>query len=192
MRDTMNRAAGIALSCLLMIGAEQSFAQSRTGDVPAGIDTSRQETYVAGIWVDPDGCQHYVMDDGIEGYMTPARTPDGRPICGQTACFSAQSDQFFETASAQVSAAGQQQLREFFRTSNIAAFKIEGHTDSRGSDGYNQGLSERRAQSVAAIARAEGVRVQSVLGYGEGRPVAPNTSASNMARNRRVDVICVN
>lgn len=49
----------------------------------AGIDTSKQETYKPGSWIDPDGCQHYVMDDGIEGYMTPVRTPDGRPVCNR-------------------------------------------------------------------------------------------------------------
>ncbi|XXK32273.1 hypothetical protein ACMAY7_05665 [Rhodobacteraceae bacterium nBUS_24] len=40
-----------------------------------------QQSYVPGIWVDPDGCQHWVMDDGVEGYMTPHVTRDGRPVC---------------------------------------------------------------------------------------------------------------
>ena len=35
------------------------------------------ERYVPGIWVDPDGCEHWVMDDGAEGYMTPHVTRDG-------------------------------------------------------------------------------------------------------------------
>ena len=40
-----------------------------------------QQRYVPGIWIDPDGCQHWVMDDGAEGYMTPHLARDGRPVC---------------------------------------------------------------------------------------------------------------
>ncbi|MFA7432058.1 MAG: hypothetical protein WCZ23_18030 [Rhodospirillaceae bacterium] len=35
----------------------------------------------AGIWVDPEGCQHWIIDDGVEGYMDLRRTPDGKPVC---------------------------------------------------------------------------------------------------------------
>ncbi|MDO6588874.1 hypothetical protein DS901_14215 [Loktanella sp. D2R18] len=36
---------------------------------------------VANIWVDPDGCQHWYIDDGIEGYMSPRLNRDGTPRC---------------------------------------------------------------------------------------------------------------
>lgn len=42
----------------------------------------RGEVYIPGTWVDPDGCEHWVMDDGIEGYMAPKLTRHGKPICG--------------------------------------------------------------------------------------------------------------
>ena len=35
----------------------------------------------AGIWVDPEGCEHWMIDDGLEGYMDLRRTPDGKPVC---------------------------------------------------------------------------------------------------------------
>ncbi len=35
----------------------------------------------AGIWVDPQGCEHWIIDDGVEGYMDLRRTPDGRAVC---------------------------------------------------------------------------------------------------------------
>lgn len=35
----------------------------------------------AGIWVDPMGCDHWIVDDGVEGYMTPRVHRDGRPVC---------------------------------------------------------------------------------------------------------------
>lgn len=41
----------------------------------------RGEVYRPGIWTDPDGCQHWVMDDGSEGYMAPILQRNGMPIC---------------------------------------------------------------------------------------------------------------
>ncbi|MFW8633716.1 hypothetical protein [Cribrihabitans pelagius] len=35
----------------------------------------------AGIWVDPRGCEHWIIDDGLEGYADLRRTPDGKPVC---------------------------------------------------------------------------------------------------------------
>ncbi|MBC7137620.1 MAG: hypothetical protein H5U17_02555 [Defluviimonas sp.] len=35
----------------------------------------------AGIWIDPEGCDHWIIDDGAEGYMSARRRPDGRPVC---------------------------------------------------------------------------------------------------------------
>ena len=40
---------------------------------------------VAGIWVDPNGCDHWIIDDGIEGYLSERLTPDGRPVCSGVA-----------------------------------------------------------------------------------------------------------
>ncbi|WP_170427411.1 OmpA family protein [Ruegeria arenilitoris] len=68
--------------------------------------------------------------------------------------------------------------------------QIVGHTDSDGDAGYNQGLSERRAQSVADILQANGVsgaRI-STIGLGENRPVASNLTPEGKAQNRRVDI----
>lgn len=66
---------------------------------------------------------------------------------------------------------------------------LEGHTDSVGSDKYNQGLSERRAAAVKAkLAEMYGIdpsRISSV-GYGESKPIADNKTADGRARNRRV------
>lgn len=39
------------------------------------------ERFVPAVWTDPDGCQHWVMDDGVEGYMTPRVDRHGRPVC---------------------------------------------------------------------------------------------------------------
>lgn len=68
---------------------------------------------------------------------------------------------------------------------------VEGHTDSVGSDAYNQKLSERRAQAAVDYLVSKGVdaaRLQPT-GYGESKPVASNDTAEGRAQNRRVDLV---
>ncbi len=67
---------------------------------------------------------------------------------------------------------------------------IEGHTDSTGSEDYNQTLSERRARSVSAYLAAQNVdsRRFSVIGYGEMQPIASNDTAEGRQQNRRVEL----
>ena len=77
-------------------------------------------------------------------------------------------------------------MKQYPQTSTV----VEGHTDSVGSDAYNQGLSERRANAVREVLvnqyGVESNRVQAV-GYGESRPVADNATADGRAINRRVE-----
>jgi outer membrane protein OmpA-like peptidoglycan-associated protein len=67
---------------------------------------------------------------------------------------------------------------------------VEGHTDSVGTDAYNQRLSERRAAAVRSVLVDQygvaGTRVNAV-GYGESRPVADNATEAGRAINRRVE-----
>ncbi|MDH4056861.1 MAG: OmpA family protein [Gammaproteobacteria bacterium] len=71
--------------------------------------------------------------------------------------------------------------------------EVAGHTDSTGSDAYNQGLSERRANSVAAYLRSQGVIDQRLitLGMGESRPIADNSTDTGRQANRRVEITMV-
>ena len=76
---------------------------------------SKGERYIPSIWVDPDGCEHWVMDDGAEGYMTPHVNREGHPICRRgKVCGIMPTDQFFATDQYTISRAGQQRLKEFF------------------------------------------------------------------------------
>ncbi len=72
--------------------------------------------------------------------------------------------------------------------------EIEGHTDSVGTDDYNQALSQRRADSVRSFLVRQGVSGTrlSASGMGEHRPVAENESASGRQQNRRVEIIIGN
>ncbi|NRB29729.1 MAG: OmpA family protein [Rhizobiaceae bacterium] len=77
-------------------------------------------------------------------------------------------------------------LREFNRT----IVNVYGHTDSDGSDQFNQQLSEQRGVSVARYLVSQGTdtRRYHVVGYGEERPIASNTTSDGKARNRRVEI----
>lgn len=65
-----------------------------------------------------------------------------------------------------------------------------GHTDSVGSDAYNQKLSERRAAAVKAYLVSKGIAASKVttIGKGESQPVATNKTAEGRQKNRRVDI----
>ncbi|WP_245964095.1 OmpA family protein [Roseovarius spongiae] len=150
------------------------------------------ENYTPTIWVDPDGCEHWVMDDGWEGYMSPHTNRQGIPVCHRgNVCGVVNTDQLFRTDSARISAAGKQRLAKFFHDTGAISYIIAGHTDSRASDQYNMDLSYRRAASVARIAAATGARIADVRGYGERMPKAPNSTAAGMQQNRRVEIICI-
>ena len=68
---------------------------------------------------------------------------------------------------------------------------VEGHTDSVGSDAYNQRLSERRAEAVKAYLVRQGIDASriSTRGLGKTRPVASNQTEAGRAENRRAEVI---
>ncbi len=77
-----------------------------------------------------------------------------------------------------------------FKDTNL---EVAGFTDSTGSDGYNQELSEKRAASVASYLRSKevaGERLKSI-GLGEAHPIASNDTDSGRARNRRVELTII-
>jgi OOP family OmpA-OmpF porin len=68
--------------------------------------------------------------------------------------------------------------------------EIDGYTDSVGTDQYNQGLSERRANIVNQYLTSHGIdssRITSVKGFGETNPIDTNETAAGRQRNRRVE-----
>jgi outer membrane protein OmpA-like peptidoglycan-associated protein len=76
---------------------------------------------------------------------------------------------------------------------NQTIVEVAGHTDSVGTDSYNQALSERRANAVAAYLGSKGIMQQRmiVVGAGETRPVASNDTEAGRAQNRRVEITLV-
>ncbi|MFW6335026.1 MAG: OmpA family protein [Desulfosalsimonas sp.] len=83
-----------------------------------------------------------------------------------------------------------EELAEVFSSYPENIVVIEGHTDSKGSEDYNQRLSELRASRVAEYLRSKEIDISRLTakGYGESRPVATNETAEGREKNRRVDI----
>jgi outer membrane protein OmpA-like peptidoglycan-associated protein len=99
---------------------------------------------------------------------------------------------YFKTGSAELDKESEPLLNSGADIANrcpSVKFEVEGHTDNVGGKHSNQILSEQRAKSVVDYLTAKGIstaRIQSA-GYGETRPVAPNNSEANRAKNRRIE-----
>ncbi len=145
-----------------------------------------------GLWVDHDGCMHWWADGGLEGYMLDRVDPEtGKPVCLQkNTCLVENTDTLFVTDGHRLTASGRSRLENFFQSAGAFGYAIYGHTDARASDEYNMRLSQRRAASVAKVARSVGAVVEREIGYGERQPRATNSTAEGMRQNRRVEVVC--
>jgi outer membrane protein OmpA-like peptidoglycan-associated protein len=111
------------------------------------------------------------------------------------------ADVLFDFDKADIKPAAQEALKQaagLIRDKAKGAVRIEGHTDSKGSDAYNQKLSERRAAAVKTwLAEREGLQgVQFVAqGFGAKRPKVPNTKPDGSddpegrQKNRRVEIV---
>lgn len=170
-------------------GAEREGMFSRDTPSQQGRDKGQ---YIPTISIAPDGCEIWVMDDGAEGYAVAHVRRDGTPVCREiNTCGVLNTDQFFATDSFRIHPAGRARLEQFFRDATAFAFTIVGHTDSRASDAYNMRLSLNRANAVAAVAASTGARIADVRGMGERVPAASNGTAAGMAKNRRVEILCI-
>jgi outer membrane protein OmpA-like peptidoglycan-associated protein len=105
-------------------------------------------------------------------------------------------DVVFETGKADLKPGTSDRLRplaQYLQANPNVQVRIDGHTDSQGSDAMNQQLSEARANAVRAALASMGVdqsRIQAI-GHGEADPVADNKTAAGRQQNRRVEVTLV-
>jgi len=69
--------------------------------------------------------------------------------------------------------------------------EVQGHTDDQGSDDYNLKLSQRRAETVVAYLALFDIDTSRLVpkGYGESKPVMPNTTEEARAKNKRVGLV---
>lgn len=191
--------AMIALMSVLVVGLSQSAGAQGIGgffkNVFTGFsDDSENRRLVATIWVDPDGCEHWVMDDGLEGYMSAHLDKQGKPVCravppSEDVCLTLDTSASFASGSDVVSTTGRAQLQGFFSGLVGKRILVDGHTDSVGDEKFNMELSLRRAAAVAVIGQRMGVLTEP-RGFGEQTPIASNATAEGRSQNRRVELSC--
>lgn len=158
-----------------------------------------------GVRVDSDGCPMDSDGDGVPDYLDKCpNTPKGVQV-DQNGCpiekekvtvtkkIILSGDTNFETGKAQLLPAAYRtlnRLADVMKNNPETRWRIEGHTDSRGSDQSNMILSQKRAEAVADYLASMGVDRSRlvIVPYGKTRPIAPNNTAEGRAMNRRVEV----
>lgn len=73
------------LALCVTLGALAACDAKLDKTVDRGFDAKDLSTLKAGIWVDPNGCDHWIIDDGVEGYLSQRLDPAGRPVCSGAA-----------------------------------------------------------------------------------------------------------
>lgn len=145
------------------------------------------ERYVPTIWVDPDGCEHWVMDDGWEGFMSLKVDRNGLPTCRKSSICATIPGHAFERHGVWMSHKAKQQVMDLFAKDESAAYKVIGHTDISGNDRSNVRLSKGRANMVATMGQKTGARIVGVDGHG-GRHPKVNCHSHE---NSRIEVYCL-
>ena len=75
-----------ALSLTVALGAcEGGYGNKKDKTIDRGFDKKHLSQLVAGVWVDPNGCDHWIIDDGVEGYLSQRLDPYGKPVCSGVA-----------------------------------------------------------------------------------------------------------
>lgn len=137
-----------------------------------------------------------VKHNGCPLPVYPAATKAPEPPVANTpevVTLSDAGDVPFEFGSADLTASARTELTALasrLKNAETATVNVVGHTDSVGSDAFNQGLSEQRASSVVAFLLGQGVVADKLSseGRGESQPVDSNETDAGRAKNRRVEI----
>lgn len=73
----------LALCAAVIVAGCDGTKQNKTVD--RGLDSKHLSQLKAGVWIDPNGCDHWIIDDGIEGYLSQRLDKYGKPVCSGTA-----------------------------------------------------------------------------------------------------------
>ncbi|RZL48900.1 MAG: OmpA family protein [Variovorax sp.] len=142
------------------------------------------------------GCDGALVPVAAAPMVTPppapvAPPPPPPPVAASKVTFAA--DAFFDFDKSVLKPEGRAKLDDLvskIRDVNLEVIIAVGHTDSVGTDAYNQRLSVRRAEAVKAYLVTKGIERNRVYteGKGEKQPVADNRTAAGRAKNRRVEI----
>ncbi len=135
----------------------------------------------------------HVICDPQEEAPPPPPPPPAPPPPPVKKHIELSADTYFDFNKATLKPAGQEKVDEVVQTMKQhpeVRATVEGHTDSVGSEAYNQRLSERRANAVRDYLVAHGIDASRITtrGYGKTKPIASNKTAEGRAKNRRVEI----
>ncbi len=145
-----------------------------------------------GVKVDRVGCPPDTDGDGVYDYLDKCPgTPKGAKV-DSVGCWILPIVHF-DTDKSIIKPHHQQELNEVARVlkqNPDVKIAVQGHTDAKASDAYNQKLSERRAAAVSTYLAKQGVAAAALKAeaFGESRPAKPNDTPGNMTTNRRVEL----
>lgn len=150
-----------------------------------------------GVAVDANGCPLDSDGDGVYDYLDKCPgTPRG-VVVDEKGCpvsFTLQIEFDFDKADVRPMYHGKlQEAADFINKYPANQILVAGHTDSKGTDAYNQKLSQRRAENVRKyLVNKFGINANKLVarGYGESQPIASNDTDAGRQQNRRVEVIC--
>ncbi len=146
----------------------------------------------AGATVDAVGCELDSDGDGVVDRLDQCpNTPRGEKVDAVGCPFTLRLEVNFDNDSSVIKPESATELDRalgLLRNDPVVRGRIEGHTDSVGSDAYNQKLSQRRADAVREYFVARGIDTArlNAVGLGEGNPIADNSTPEGRAENRRV------
>jgi len=156
----------------------------------------------AGVAVDSNGCALDSDGDGVPDYRDECPDTEAGAKVDDKGCYIELEEEVtidmnieFATDKAEIRPDHVAELNRavrFLRQYPTTNAVIEGHTDSDGSNSYNQGLSERRAKAVYEyLIKEAGVNADRLTwaGFGESQPIASNDTAAGKQRNRRVTAV---
>ena len=204
-------ASTIAL-CTLAFAATSTFAQTAevsnwVGNGGVWKNGTNEACWRSSSWTPATaavGCDGAIVPQAPAPAPVPAPAPAPAPVVvpapvpvvpaapvSQKVTFAA--DAFFDFDKAVLKPEGSAKLDEVIAKLNGVNLEVivaVGHTDSVGSDAYNQALSLRRSEAVKAYLTGKGIDQARVYteGKGEKQPVADNKSAEGRAKNRRVEI----
>jgi outer membrane protein OmpA-like peptidoglycan-associated protein len=185
------------------LGALQSSAWA-AGGAALGILTGGLICYAQdgdedddGVFDRRDRCPDTPANTVVEHHGCPlpqypvSVTPE--PVQSEVITLSDADDVLFAFNQSELTPAAQSKLDSLIpklQSAEVVSIKVIGHTDSVGSDTYNQALSERRASSVAAYLLSQGLAPNKLTseGKGQSQPVADNETEEGRAKNRRVEL----
>jgi OOP family OmpA-OmpF porin len=192
MKNLKNLAALVATAALATAAAAQTVDNWRnaSGDVwkNASGDCWRDASWTPATAA--AGCGAVVAAPAAKAAPAPAPAPAAAPAAAKVTYA---ADAFFDFDKSVLKPAGKAKLDDLVgkvKGINLEVIIAVGHTDSVGSDAYNQKLSVRRAESVKAYLVSKGIEKNRIYteGKGEKQPVADNKTKEGRAKNRRVEI----